>query len=165
MTQPKKPAGSPKPRASGAGAQRSRAASPSTARKPATASQARKPAARKPTGASTARRPAARPAAPPPQAEAAAPGPEVAAAPAARAAEDVEQRLQQLNDRIITAGKKVGLVSLDLYESTLESIAVALERGAAVSDVEWVSKMANSQAEFLREAAKAWTSAARGLLK
>jgi hypothetical protein len=180
MTQPKKPASSARPTTTRAGSQRATPRATSAARKPATASTARKPAtgARKPATASTARKPAGASAARKPASAstaAKAPAGTTAAGTAARSqarprsaaavGQDVEQRLQELNQRIIAAGRKVGVVSLDLYEATLKNIADALERGPGTSDVEWVAKVATSQADFLREATKTWTSAARGALK
>ncbi len=79
--------------------------------------------------------------------------------------EAAAQRLRKLNERIITAGKDAGETTLSNYEKALKAIASAVERGPGSSDVEWVSNLANAQAKFIRDLTKAWTSAARGVLK
>jgi hypothetical protein len=79
--------------------------------------------------------------------------------------EAVAQRLRKLNERIITAGKDAGETTLSNYEKALKAIASAVERGPGSSDVEWVSNLANAQAKFIRDVTKAWTSAAREVLK
>jgi major membrane immunogen (membrane-anchored lipoprotein) len=76
-----------------------------------------------------------------------------------------EDRIRELNERIIEAGKRAGTATLDLYEGALKSIADMLERGADASDVEWVSRVMTSQADFIREVAQSWTGAARKSLK
>jgi hypothetical protein len=79
--------------------------------------------------------------------------------------EAVAQRLRKLNERIITAGKDAGETTLTNYEKALKAIAGAVERGPGSSDVEWISNLANAQAKFIRDLTKAWTSAAREVLK
>jgi hypothetical protein len=77
----------------------------------------------------------------------------------------VAQRLRNLNERIITAGKDAGETTLSNYEKALKAIASAVERGPGSSDIEWISQLANAQAKFIREVTSAWTSAARDMLK
>jgi hypothetical protein len=79
--------------------------------------------------------------------------------------EAAEQRIRELNERIIDAGKRAGRGTLDIYESTLKVVSDSLERGPGSSDIEWVSSIATAQANFLRDLTKAWTSAARKALK
>ena len=54
---------------------------------------------------------------------------------------------------------------LDLYEKTLNSIADYQDKVGEQSQVEWVTTIANAQANFTRELATAYSSAARSLLK
>jgi hypothetical protein len=75
------------------------------------------------------------------------------------------ERIRELNERIIEVGKSAGRGTLDVYESTLKSIADSLERGPGSSDIEWLSRIATSQANFIRDLTKAWASAARDALK
>lgn len=75
--------------------------------------------------------------------------------------EAVASRVRELNERIIEAGKLAGRGTLDAYESALKAIANSLERGPGASDIEWVSRIATSQADFIRDVTQAWTKAAR----
>jgi hypothetical protein len=79
--------------------------------------------------------------------------------------EAAAERIRELNERIIDAGKRAGRGTLDIYESTLKAVADSLERGPGSSDIEWVSSVATAQANFIRDVTKAWASAARGALK
>jgi hypothetical protein len=79
--------------------------------------------------------------------------------------EATEQRIRELNERIIDAGKRAGRGTLDIYESTLQAVSDSLERGPGSSDIEWVSSIATAQANFLRDLTEAWTSAARKALE
>jgi hypothetical protein len=76
-----------------------------------------------------------------------------------------DARIRELNERILDAGKKTGTATLDLYEGALKGIADMLERGAGASEVEWISRVMTSQADFIRDVAKNWTGAARQSLK
>jgi hypothetical protein len=81
---------------------------------------------------------------------------------------DVEaaaERIRGLNERIIDSAKKAGGVYLDTYEKSLKSIADFQETVGGATGVEWVSAVANSQANFTRSMAEAYTSAAREVLK
>lgn len=81
---------------------------------------------------------------------------------------DVEaaaQRIRDLNERIIDSAKKAGGVYLDTYEKSLKSIADFQETVGGSSGVEWVAAVANSQANFTRSMADAYTSAAREVMK
>jgi hypothetical protein len=80
-------------------------------------------------------------------------------------ADAAAERIRELNERIIEVGKSAGRGTLDVYESTLKSIADSLERGPGSSDIEWLSRIATSQANFIRDLTKAWASAARDALK
>jgi hypothetical protein len=82
--------------------------------------------------------------------------------------EDVEaaaDRIRDLNERIIESSRKAGNVYVDLYEKTFHSIADYQEKVGKESDVEWVSTIANAQADFTRQLSDAYTSSARSLLK
>jgi hypothetical protein len=75
------------------------------------------------------------------------------------------ERIRDLNERILESSKKAGSVYVDLYEKTLHSIADYQEKVGTQSDAEWVSTIANAQADFTRQLADAYTSSARSLLK
>jgi hypothetical protein len=75
------------------------------------------------------------------------------------------ERVREVNERIIESSRKAGTTYLDLYEKTLNSIADYQDKVGEQSQIEWVTTIANSQANFTRELAGAYTSAARSLLK
>ena len=85
--------------------------------------------------------------------------------PGDRSAEETAERVRELNERIIEASNRGGHVYLDAYERTLKSIADFEERVAGASQVEWISAVANAQANFTREIAEAYTQAGREFLK
>ena len=66
---------------------------------------------------------------------------------------------------MIEAAKQTGETTLSSYDKALKAIASAVERGPGSSDVEWISQLATTQAKFIRDVTKAWTSAAREVLK
>jgi hypothetical protein len=79
--------------------------------------------------------------------------------------EAAAERIRELNEQIIEAGKRAGRGTLDIYESTLKSVADSVERGPGSSDIEWVARIASAQADFIRDLTKAWALAARKALK
>jgi hypothetical protein len=79
--------------------------------------------------------------------------------------ERAAQRIRDLNELIIDSAKKAGGVYLDTYEKSLKSIADFQETVGGATGIEWVSAVANSQANFTRSMAEAYTSAAREVLK
>ncbi|MDP8910313.1 MAG: hypothetical protein M3N47_14635 [Chloroflexota bacterium] len=80
-------------------------------------------------------------------------------------AEAAAKRVRELNERIIATSRKAGLMSLDLYEKTLKSIADMQQEVGKASQVQWFSAIAEAQASFTREMAETYTTAARELLK
>jgi hypothetical protein len=79
--------------------------------------------------------------------------------------EAAAERIRKLNERIIEAGKQTGETTLSSYEKALKAIAGAVERGPGTSDIDWISKVATTQAKFIRDVTQAWTTAARDMLK
>jgi hypothetical protein len=81
------------------------------------------------------------------------------------ATEATTERIRDLNEQIIEAGRKAGGAYLDAYEKALESITDYQERVAKQTDVEWVSTIVDAQARFTRELTKLYVSTGRELLK
>jgi hypothetical protein len=79
--------------------------------------------------------------------------------------EAATERIRDLNERILDAGKKAGNAYLDAYEKTLKSIADYQETAAKQSDVEWVSTIVDAQARFTRDLTELYVSTGRELLK
>lgn len=79
--------------------------------------------------------------------------------------EEAATRARDLNERVIESAKKAGNVTLDGYETTLKAAADFQEKLASASSVEWVSTVAQAQADFTREISASYAKAARALLK
>jgi hypothetical protein len=79
--------------------------------------------------------------------------------------EETAERLRDLNERIIEAGRKAGTAYLDAYEKNLRSVADYESKVAEATPVDWMASLLNAQADFVREVAKATTASGRDLLK
>jgi hypothetical protein len=75
------------------------------------------------------------------------------------------ERLGELNEQILDANRAAANLFLEVYEKTLESIAVYQEEAASQTDVDWIATAARAQARFTRELAKHQVSVGRDLLK
>jgi 2-phosphoglycerate kinase len=79
--------------------------------------------------------------------------------------DETTQRVRDLNERILEAGKKAGGAYLTAYEKALQSIVDYQEQVAKQTDVEWVSTIIEAQARFTRELTRLYVSTGRELLK
>jgi hypothetical protein len=79
--------------------------------------------------------------------------------------EESVERIRELNERIVDSSRKAGVAYLDAYERILKSLADFEERVGGASQVEWISALAQAQADFTRDFTRAYTSAARGVLE
>lgn len=75
--------------------------------------------------------------------------------------EQTVQRLKELSDQAIEAGKQNGRAWLDAYEQLLSSYLKLQQQAAAGTQVEWVNTLANTNAEFVREMSHAYLTAVR----
>jgi hypothetical protein len=82
-----------------------------------------------------------------------------------RTTDAAAERIRDLNGRILESSRKAGNVYVDIYEKTLNSVADYQEKVGEQSQVDWVTTMANAQADFTRQLTRAYTSAARSVLK
>lgn len=78
----------------------------------------------------------------------------------ASAVESTARRIRDLNERIIDSSRRAGSASLDAYEGLLRNVA-DFQESAGARGAEWVSSFGKAQADFVRELAKAYPSAAR----
>jgi len=85
--------------------------------------------------------------------------------PGTEAVEETVERIRELNEQILDAGKKAGGAYLGAYEKALQSIADYQEQVAKQTDVEWVSTIVDAQARFTRELTKLFVSTGREMLK
>jgi hypothetical protein len=86
-------------------------------------------------------------------------------APGTEAVEETVERIRDLNEQILEAGKKAGGAYLSAYEKALQSIADYQEQVAKQTDVEWISTVVDAQARFTRELTKVVVSTGREFLK
>jgi hypothetical protein len=80
-------------------------------------------------------------------------------------ADATAERIRQLNEDILAFGRQAGQSFLDAYETTLKTFAEYQDKVADASQVDWVTSVARAQANFTREMASLYTSAARDMLK
>jgi hypothetical protein len=74
-------------------------------------------------------------------------------------------RIQELNERLIESSKNAGRVALDAYESALTSIFDFQAQIADASPLEWVSALAATHAQFIKDISAAYVKAARDNIK
>ena len=79
--------------------------------------------------------------------------------------DNAAERIRGLNDKVLTAAKQTGTVTLDTYEQTLNSLLDFSQKAADSTQVEWISALAKAQASYINEVTNAYTKAARDLLK
>ena len=81
------------------------------------------------------------------------------------AAEETIKHIQAMNERLIASSKSAGNVALDAYEKALQSMLDFQEKVAGASQLDWVSALASTHAQFIQDISGAYTKAARDTLK
>jgi two-component SAPR family response regulator len=79
--------------------------------------------------------------------------------------EQAVQRVKDLSEKAIETSKQNGRQWLDSYEKIVESFLKAQQQAAQGSQVEWVTTLANTNADFVREVSQAYLSTVRETLK
>ncbi len=80
-------------------------------------------------------------------------------------ADETVRRIKEMSDQVIEASKQNGRAWLDAYERMLDGFLKLEQQAAAGSQMEWLSQLANTQAEFIRSMSQAYVSAAREQLR
>src|SRR3954447_13663225 len=80
-------------------------------------------------------------------------------------ADETIERIRQLNEQVLEAGKQWGESFLDAYEQSMRTFADFTSKAGESTDVEWISQIAKAQADFTREVTKQATEAARRMFK
>lgn len=75
-----------------------------------------------------------------------------------------EERVTQLNERLVEAGKHAGNLYLDGYDKFVESATSFQQKLAEQSKNEAVKSVVATQVDLTRQFASAYTSAARELI-
>ena len=78
--------------------------------------------------------------------------------------EEAADRVRELNERIIASSKAAGLTTLDAYEKALTTMLEFEQKVAGASQLEWVSALANTHAQFVQDVTATYTKAVRDLL-
>lgn len=78
--------------------------------------------------------------------------------------EAATHRVRNLNERVVETAKRGGEAHLNIYERLLESLA-EFQESAGEESGEWLETFGKAQAQFTRELAAAYPSAARRLGK
>ncbi len=79
--------------------------------------------------------------------------------------EETVQRLKELSNQAIEAGKQNGQNWLDAYEQLLNSYLKLQKQAAESTKLEWVSTLANTNADFVREMSQVYLTTVREQLK
>jgi hypothetical protein len=86
-------------------------------------------------------------------------------APSASDIDDAVRRIKDLSNQAIELSKKNGRAWLDAYEQLLDGFLRLQQQSAQGSQVEWVTAVANTQADFVRDVSRAYLGAVREQLK
>ena len=79
--------------------------------------------------------------------------------------EDTIKRIQEMNERMIESSKSAGRVALDAYEKALKSMLDFQEKVTGASQLDWVSALATTHAQFVQDVSAAYIKATRETLK
>jgi len=79
--------------------------------------------------------------------------------------EAAADRIRDYNEKLIQSTKRAGMASVDVYEKTLKSLVDFEEKVGQSSQLEWVSALASTHAQFIKDVSQAYTQAAREVLK
>jgi len=75
------------------------------------------------------------------------------------------ERVRGLSEKVLTAAKQTGEVTLETYEQTVNTMLDFSQKAADSTKVDWVTALAKSQAAIISEVTNTYTKAARDLLK
>ena len=81
---------------------------------------------------------------------------------------DVEaaaERIKATSERVLALSKENGLIWLEAYEKMLDGVLKLEEASAKDLGYDWVETLVSTQADFVRNASKAYLSALRDRLK
>ena len=83
----------------------------------------------------------------------------------AATAEETIKRIQEMNERMIESSKSAGRVALAAYEKALQSMLEFQEKVTNASQLDWVSALASTHAQFIQDVSAAYIKATRETLK
>jgi hypothetical protein len=83
----------------------------------------------------------------------------------AASVEETIKRIEEMNERMIESSKSAGRVGLDAYEKALQSMLDFQEKVTGASQLDWVSALAATHAQFISDVSAASINATRETLK
>jgi hypothetical protein len=81
-----------------------------------------------------------------------------------RVFEETAARIRELNERLLEHALQAGARALDAYERALRALVVVAERVDGPTHLEWLSALAELQADIVRDLSVAHAAAVRLLL-
>jgi hypothetical protein len=75
------------------------------------------------------------------------------------------ERIRELNEQVLEAGRQVGLGFLDAYEQSLQTFADLQSQAGEGANAGWITELAKAQADFTRHVTRLWADAARQSLQ
>ena len=79
--------------------------------------------------------------------------------------EDTAARIRELQEKLLATAKRGGLAYLDAYEKNLASMLAVTERAAESTQLDWVSTLTSSYADYMRQMSDAFVKAARDIMR
>lgn len=79
--------------------------------------------------------------------------------------DEAVQRVKALSDQVTEQAKKNGLAWIEGYERMLTSLLELQQQAAKGTGVDWVTTLATTQANFVRETSSAFIGAVRSQLE
>lgn len=74
------------------------------------------------------------------------------------------ERIRELNERIVSEGRVLGIRFLDSYEESLRTLLDLQQRLADSTGQEWLTDIAKAQTDLLRNLGEAYVNGAREFL-
>jgi hypothetical protein len=81
------------------------------------------------------------------------------------AVEQTIEHIREMNERLIESSKTAGTVALDSYEKALQGMLDFQQKIAGASQLDWVTALAETHAQFVQDFSGAYIKAARDNLK
>jgi hypothetical protein len=75
--------------------------------------------------------------------------------------EAAAQRVREVSEKLLETSKKNGLAWVETYERILNSMLALEEQAARGSQVDWISTLATTHADFVREVSQAYLGTIR----
>ena len=75
------------------------------------------------------------------------------------------EQIKELGDQFLATARTAGTLYVDAYETAVDRVIELELRAAGLAQQEWLKGLIETQADFTRELAAGYTTAARSILK